>query len=98
MRVYDLTGKQVDPQSLKVISQIAASYGNDVLEIDVIFSILYMAMIAEEQKEHTRLGKRIKRLGIYTLLFENRSVSDAANFMRGMSWRDIAKLCEERGF
>ncbi len=98
VRVYDLTGKQVDPQSLKVISQIAASYGNDVLEIDVIFSILYMAMIAEEQKEHTRLGKRIKRLGIYTLLFENRSVSDAANFMRGMSWRDIAKLCEERGF
>lgn len=98
VRVYDLTGKQVEEQSLNAISQIAASYGNDAFEIDVIFSILYMAMIAEEQKEHTRLGKRIKRLGIYTLLIENRSVSEAANFMRGMSWRDIAKLCEERGF
>ena len=57
-----------------------------------------MAMIAEEQKKFTRLGKRIKRLGIYKLLIENRSVSESANFMRGMGWRDIATLCEERGF
>ena len=25
-------------------------------------------------------------------------VREAANFMRGMGWRDIARLCEERGF
>ncbi len=98
VRVYDLTGKQVEKSALIAISQIAASYGNDALEVDVIFSILYMAMIAEEQKKFTRLGKRIKRLGIYKLLIENGTVNDAANFMRGMGWRDIAKLCEERGF
>lgn len=98
VRVYDLTGKQVEETSLTAISGIAASYGNDALEMDVIFSILYMAMIAEEQKRFTRLGKRIKRLGIYKLLFENCSVSEAANFMRGMGWQKIAKLCEERGF
>jgi len=98
VRVYDLTGKQIERASLIAISQIAASYGNDALEVDVIFSILYMAMIAEERKEFTRLGKRIKRLGIYKLLMENSSVSEAANFMRGMGWREIAKLCEDRGF
>ena len=98
VRVYNLTGKQVEEHSLIAISQIATSYGNDTLEVDVIFSILYMAMIAEEQKKFTRLGKRIKRLGIYKLLIENRSVSESANFMRGMGWRDIATLCEERGF
>ena len=98
VRVYNLTGKQVEEPSLIAISQIAASYGDDALEVDVIFSILYMAMIAEEQKKFTRLGKRIKRLGIYKLLIENCSVSESANFMRGMGWRDIAALCEARGF
>lgn len=55
-------------------------------------------MIAEERKAGTRLGKRIKRLGIHMLLIENIPVREAANFMRGMGWRDIARLCEERGF
>ncbi len=98
VRVYDLTGKQVESSALSNITAIAAAYGDDALEIDVIFSILYMAMIAEEQKKFTRLGKRIKRLGIYKLLIENRSVGEAANFMRGMGWRDIDYLCRERGF
>lgn len=98
VRVYSLTGKRVENSVLGTISRIAASYGNDALEVDIIFSILYMAMIAEEQKRNTRLGKRIKRLGIYALLLEGRSVSEAANFMRGMGWKDIAKLCKARGF
>lgn len=98
VHIYNLTGKQVEEDSLTAISQIAATYGSDALEVDVIFSILYMAMIAEEQKKFTKLGKRIKRLGIYRLLIENCSVSESANFMRGMGWRDIATLCEERGF
>ena len=98
VRVYDLTGKWAEKSSLDEITQIAASYGADSLAVDVVFSILYMAMIAEEQKKFTRLGKRIKRLGVYTLLMENYSVPKAADFMRGMNWRDIARLCEERGF
>lgn len=98
VRVYDLTGRQVEERALLTISQIADSYGSDALEVDVIFSTLYLAMIAEEQKQFTRLGKRIKRLGIYKLLFENCSVGEAANFMRGMRWRDIARLCADRGF
>jgi hypothetical protein len=57
-----------------------------------------MAMIAEEQKQYTKLGKRIKRLGIHMLLIEQLSVHEAANIMRGMGWRDIAVLCDERGF
>ena len=52
--------------------------------IHTIFSILYMAMIAEERKAGTRLGKRIKRLGIHKLLIENIPVREAANFMRGI--------------
>lgn len=98
VRVYDLTGKQPEASVLDGISRIAASYGGDSLEVDRVLSILYMAMIAEERKANTRLGKRIKRLGVHALLMENRSVEYAANFTRGMKWRDIAALCEERGF
>lgn len=98
VQVYNLTGKEVEQAALAEISRISASYGRDALDVDIIFSILYMAMIAEERKKYTRLGKRIKRLGIYKLLIEKRSVYEAANFMRGMGWRDIDALCRERGF
>lgn len=98
VEVYEITGKQVENSVLQTITTIAAEYEEDALEMDIILSILYMAMIAEEQKRFTRLGKRIKRLGIYKLLLENASVLDAANFMRGMGWRDIDALCKQRGF
>lgn len=98
IKVYELTGKQILDSSLSSISAISVTYQEDALSVDIIFSILYMAMIAEEQKQYTRLGKRIKRLGIYMLLLEKKSVYEAANFMRGMGWRDIAALCDERGF
>jgi hypothetical protein len=78
---------------------IAKTYdADDVLRVDILLSILYMAMIAEERKANTRLGRRIKRLGIHYLLFEGASISQAANFMRGMKWQQIAALCEARGF
>ena len=88
----------VSNSALENISRLAEAYGQDSLKMDTIFSTLYMAMIAEEQKEHTRLGKRIKLLGIYALLIEHRPVHDAANFMRGMGWREIDALCRARGF
>lgn len=98
VKVYDLTGRQISKDVLDNISRLSEEYGTSANQIDIIFSILYMAMIAEERKAGTRLGKRIKRLGIHKLLIENPPVREAANFMRGMGWRDIARLCEERGF
>lgn len=98
VKVYELTGKSVEDNVLNEISEISKKYGEDSLEVDIIFSILYMAMIAEENKAFTKLGKRIKRLGIYKLLIENNSVQQSANFMRGMGWREISALCNERGF
>lgn len=96
--VYNNTGKEVDDSGLKAAEQASLDFGEDQLRLHKIFTILYMAMIAEENKRYTKLGKRIKRLGIYKLLYENASVDDAANFMRGMGWKDIDALCRERGF
>ena len=98
VRIYDNTGTDADGKTLDLAGALAADYGADAPEVERIFSILHMAMVAEERKANSRLGKRIKRLGVHLLLLENRPVEDAANFMRGMGWRDIAALCADRGF
>ncbi|MDR1854454.1 MAG: hypothetical protein LBR05_06055 [Azoarcus sp.] len=96
--VYEKTGKTVNDDTLRQISDISKQYHEDALQMDILLTVLYMAMIAEERKANTRLGKRIKRLGIYYLLVENAPVPQAANFMRGMGWRAIDALCKARGF
>lgn len=99
VKIYDKTEKTVNEEVLEDISQIANEYEEqDALEIDVMFSILYLAMISEENKEFSKLGKRIKRLGIYSLLKENKSLEESTTFMIGMPWQEISKLCNERGF
>ena len=98
--VYNMTGKVMDSTVFAKIDALAAnSFSSaDTLTIQKVFSILYMAMLAEENKAYTKLGKRIKRLGMYKLLIQGEDVLHAANFMRGMKWRDIDKLCREAGF
>ena len=83
---------------LNLIDKLADSYKEEKLQVNKLFTTLYMAMIAEENYPNTKLGKKIKRLGVYEMLFSNREISDAANFMRGMAWRDINELCRQRGF
>lgn len=97
-KVYTWTGTDLSDRTLKLISELSEEYGEDKLIIDIIFSILYVAMISEEQKENTKLGKRIKRLGIHVLLLENQTVGYAANFMRGKRYYQIDKDCRDRGF
>jgi hypothetical protein len=57
-----------------------------------------MGMIAEENKENTILGKRIKRLGMYQTLIEGLPAEMSANFSRGMKWKQLDKECTKRGF
>lgn len=99
--VYSLTNKKVEQTTLDKITQIASLYNKkagDALDMDIVFTILYMAMIAEENKQYTRLGKRIKRLGVHMVLAENVDVNKAATCMNGKRWHEIDKMCRERGF
>ena len=98
VRVYDRTGKTVDSDVFSLIASIAAEYPEYTLRVEQVLSILYLTMIAEENKAYTRLGKRIKRLGIHCLLLEDLPVEQAADFTRGMNWRSIADMCQQRGF
>ena len=97
VRVYARTSKSVDQDVFSLIASIASGYPGYTLQVEQVLSVLYLTMIAEENKAFTRLGRRIKRLGVYGLLLEGLSVEHAADFTRGMRWQDIAAMCSERG-
>ncbi len=98
VRVFEVSETEVTETSVEVIRLLSEHYGSDEPSALRIFLILHMGMIAENVKKNTRLGKRIKRLGVHALLLEGYSVDRAANFMRGKGWREIDAMCRERGF
>ncbi len=98
VKLFNLTSRTLEQSTLDEIDKITAHYGKDSLEISIDFTIMYMGMIAEENKAFSRLGKRVKRLGVYQVLKEGMLPLEAANFSRGMKWRDIDRICNERGF
>ena len=98
IKLYNDTTSTFEENKILTIKKLASNYNEYSNEIFRIFCILYMGMIAEENKKNTRLGKRIKRLGVYYLLIKNMSPSYCANFMKKMNWKQIDKLCIEGGF
>ena len=97
VNIYDLTTKDTEDDVLIHITKIAETYGNS-LEVDKLFTTFYMALTSEENYPNTKLGRRIKRLAAYEILFSGRDVDDAVTFMKKMSWKNIDALCRERGF
>lgn len=99
VKIYNRTTARIDGRLLDDIDRISTGYReNDVLEFNIWFSVIYLAMIAEERKAYAVLKKRIKRLGMYQILFEEMSAWDAARFSRGRTVRQLDPMCRERGF
>jgi hypothetical protein len=98
VHIYNRTTKEVSEEVLELIKNISKSYGLNELNASIIFSIIYLGMIAEENKERTRLGKRIKRLGIHQTIVERMNYNDAAKFSIGKKWWQIDEICKSKGF
>ena len=96
VNIYDATTKNIDDRVLTHITQMAATY-EESLAVDKLFTTFYMAMTSEENYPNTKLGRKIKRLAAYEILFAGRDVSDAVTFMKKMGWKDIDALWRERG-
>jgi hypothetical protein len=96
--VYDQTSSEIDPFVLEWITSIASGYQADALEIEILFVTLYAGMIAEENRAGTKLGKRVKRLGMHQVLIENIAPMKAAFFSRDKKWQEIDRECQQRGF
>ena len=95
--IYDLVTPIHSPDNLEVIEDIASAYP-DWQEASVVFTILYMGMLAEENKAGKILGKKIKRLGVYQVLLEDVHPHDAANYSRGLKADYLLEVCKFRGF
>jgi hypothetical protein len=95
---YCVTTGQIDQQTMNLISELSGTYGEDALDIEIIFTTIHAGMIAEENKQFSKIGKRIKRLGLHQTLLDGMSPEDAANFSKGKKWRELDKLCLAKGF
>ena len=98
VRLCERTSREPDVEVLNGLSEVALRFGSDSVDFDIAFTCIYMGMIAEENKASTKLGKRIKKLAMHQILREGISVEVAANYTKGMGWKQIDALCKERGF
>jgi len=106
VQIYNLFTKIYDNTSKKLNLNVADSIINycdkffiaDKILCKKTFLILYYSMVAEENKVNTKLGKKIKRLGVHQILIENIEPNIAANFSKGMNWRKIELECKLRNF
>ena len=96
--VFDRTERALDTELLARISAFSCDYAQHTLRADIVFTLLYAGMLAEENKEHAPLGKRIKRLGVHQVVLEDMRPREAATFSVGRPWQTLAQLCESRGF
>ncbi len=95
---YTPTSINIDAQVLRLIQTLAATYTNHTLETEILFTIIYAGMIAEENKQFAILKKRIKRLGMHQTLVDMLEPAVAANFSKGKNWRELDLLCKTKGF
>jgi hypothetical protein len=98
VQIYFHVGKQIDQKVLKLIEELSATYGEDAAEIEILFTIVYAGMVAEENKKFKVVGKRLKRLGMHQILFEKLAPEEAANFSKGKKVPELRKEFRKRGF
>ena len=90
--IYNRVSNNVDQNVLDDILLIGQSYPDDSIDISIDYTILYLGMIAEELKENSILGKRIKRLGVHQVLIDGELPEIAANFSKKTTWKNSPVL------
>jgi hypothetical protein len=96
--IYKLTDSVFRQAIADLILEKAKGYGGQRLQFAFCFGCLYMGMIAEENKRNTKLGKRIKHLGVHQVVCGGTAPAKAAIFSYRMPWHEIDAHCRQRGF
>lgn len=97
VQLYEKVTAEVDTAVFDWIQTITADYPEPE-EAELVFGILYMAMIAEENKAGAILKKRIKRLGVHQVLLEKVPLSIAVEYSKGKPATELVLECHNRGF
>jgi hypothetical protein len=97
--IYQSTKASIETTLLEKITRLSNTYlPHHKTRIELLFTILYAGMIAEENKEKAILKKRIKRLGVHQILIQKHSPAYAANFSKGKNWKELHALMQSLGF
>ncbi len=96
--IYKPTNSIINKEILAQITNIASTYEEDQILMDIWFTVIYAGMVAEENKQYAVLKKRVKRLGMHQLLVNNATPGFAANFSKGKKWRDLDLVMKKYGF
>ena len=97
-KLYHITHEALSNNVCSYITDLTKeNFKDDAILADKIYTILYLAMIAEERKAGTVLGKTIKALGVHQVVIEGYAPEVAAQFSRGMKAYQIKDECEKRG-
>lgn len=94
---YHRTTGEIDPAVLQQITIIAGTYEEYAAEVDILFTLIYAGMIAEEKKAGAILKKRVKRLAMHQIFREEMPVEMAANFSKGKTWRELDIVMKSKG-
>src|SRR5215216_2190329 len=97
VKIYDATEININPNTLDLIAEISESYDDDAAKINYLFTIIYFAMLSEQNKKDQQLGKRIKRLAIYQALFDKVQAEEVRYYVPRKWWL-IDAQCSQRGF
>lgn len=99
--IYELVTPEFNDGIYHIIDSIVPEYQVDAeqtLDYAKLYLWFYMAMIAEENKANTKLGKKIKRLAVHQILLENSPPMQAAYFSKGKSANLLISICSNYGF
>lgn len=83
---------------LNEITYLSQKYGKYTLQVDKYFSFLYAAMFSEERKKNTKLGKRIKLLGVHMTLCGEYNMLKKMRYFEKVPYEKLDEMCRIRGF
>lgn len=78
----------------KIIREVDKNYNEPTQQW---WGLFFMTMLAEEYKENSILGKRIKHLGVYNVLIDEYKIGYVVRYMRGKPWEYLEEECYKRG-
>jgi hypothetical protein len=96
--IYDLAASTAADDVFDKIADMAKTYGEDALTVEISYSWVYATMVAEENLKPKRLGKKMTRLAWHQVLIEKMSPSEVSKWSEGKKQEEVRKECHKHGF
>jgi hypothetical protein len=97
VKIYDVTEYNISSDTLALIAEASESYGDNGGDISYLFTMIYFAMLSEQRRRDTKLGKRVIRLAVYQALFDTLN-SEEVTYYPPRKWWLIDAQCSQMGF